>query len=173
MLLLNQAQLNMVRTQSQKRLQRNQSAEVRPRLRAWLHPAAQTGVKHPLRYLQRGQVLLFFSHATKDLCSAPPCFTADIYPLPIPWMPPILHLSDEGFMGVLYPSCTIEVARTRASDREFLITDRHLSTGRIVTVLKTPNESFQRLYWAAFTMNMSSNEQPLSCQTSFLRTTTR
>jgi pyruvate/2-oxoglutarate dehydrogenase complex dihydrolipoamide dehydrogenase (E3) component len=27
------------------------------------------------------------------------------------------------------------------------------------------------LYWAAFTMNMSSNEQPLSCQISFLRTT--
>ena len=121
MLLLNQAQLNMVRTQSQKRLQRNQSAEVRPRLRAWLHPAAQTGVKHPLRYLQRGQVLLFFSHATKDLCSAPPCFTADIYPLPIPWMPPILHLSDEGFMGVLYPSCTIASDRIARLNTELLV----------------------------------------------------
>jgi hypothetical protein len=65
----------------------------------------------------------------------------------------------------------IGVARTRASDREFLITDPHLRTGSIVTGLKTPNESFQRLCWAAFTMNMSSNEQPLSCQISFLRIT--
>jgi hypothetical protein len=62
---------------------------------------------------------------------------------------------------------TTEVARTRASDREFLITDRHLRTGRIVTVLKTTNAPFQRLYWAAFTMNVRSNEQLLSYQISF------
>ncbi len=112
MLLPNQTRLNIIRSQFQKCPQRNQSTKAHPYLTPRSHAAAQTGVKHPRRYLQGGRLLLLLSHATKDLCSAPSCFPSDMYLLAVPRMPLIMHLS-EGFMGVLRPSCITANACTQ------------------------------------------------------------
>jgi len=113
MLLPNQTRLKIIRSQFQKCPHRNQSTKVHLYLTSRSHAAAQTGVKHPSRYLQGGRLLLLLSHATKDLCSAPSRFPSDVYLLPVPWVPLIMHLSDEGFMGVLCPSCITANACTQ------------------------------------------------------------
>ncbi len=58
---------------------------------------------------------------------------------------------------------TNEAARTPAWGLEFRISDRYRRLGCIVTALTTKNESLQPLCWADFTMNMRSNDPPLSC----------
>jgi hypothetical protein len=79
------------------------------------HLAADNRIKHPLRNLQCGRPVQFVSHATQNRTATASCFDLNAHLLPRPWMPAVLHFSNAGFMGVLYPTCTMRVVLTDLS----------------------------------------------------------
>jgi hypothetical protein len=79
------------------------------------HLAADNRIKHPLRKLQCGRPLQFVSHATQNRTATASCFDLNAHLLPRSWMPAVLHFSNAGSMGVLYPTCTTHTDRTRRS----------------------------------------------------------
>jgi hypothetical protein len=74
------------------------------------HLAADNRIKHPLWNLQCGRPVQFVSHATQNRTATASRFDLDAHLLPIPWVPAVLHFSNAGFMGVLYPTCTTSTA---------------------------------------------------------------
>ena len=69
------------------------------------HLAADNRIKHPLRNLRCGRPVQFVSHATQNRTATASCFDLNAHLLPRPWVPAVLHFSNAGFMGVLYPTC--------------------------------------------------------------------
>ena len=115
MLRLNHPRFNTICVGRQERSKRQQSAAAHIRQALLLHLTAKTGVEHPLRNLQRSQPVQLVSHATENYTPASSRFASNAYWLPIPWMPAIMHFSNAGFMGVLYPSCTTASGHTARS----------------------------------------------------------
>lgn len=121
MLRLNHPRFNTICVGRQERSKRQQSAAAHIRQALLLHLTAKTGVEHPLRNLQRSQPVQLVSHATENYTPASSRFASNAYWLPIPWMPAIMHFSNAGFMGVLYPSCTTASGLTARSHTEHLL----------------------------------------------------
>lgn len=81
------------------------------------HPAANTGIEHPLRHFQNWRPTLVIGRAVQydPASSMPDAPHRDL--TPIPWMPGIAHFPRVSFMGVGSLSCTTPHACTAPSAR--------------------------------------------------------
>jgi hypothetical protein len=121
MLLLNCARFNTFLMRYQQLAYSPQSAEARMGPVPRLHPAAMARVEHPLRNLQCCRPVQLIPYATKNDHAALSCLAANIHLLAMPWMPRIPYFQDPGFMGVLYPSCTIASGHIARLNTELLV----------------------------------------------------
>jgi hypothetical protein len=71
-----------------------------------LHLAAETGIKHPLRYLQCRRTVHLLPYAAQNSAATSTRFALNQNMLPMPRVPAVLHFLMASFMGVLYPCCT-------------------------------------------------------------------
>ena len=79
------------------------------RLTVLFHPAANTGVEHPLRNLQSGRSVHFAFHATHYHTASASRFDSNVNLLSVPQVPAVTHFAITGFMGVLYPTCITKI----------------------------------------------------------------
>ena len=84
----------------------------------WFHPAAQVGIKHPLRNLQDWKSLEFIAHARQNGTAAPACLATNQHSLPMPGTPRVSDLSKLS-LGERTPS---EFASQSAATRELTAT---------------------------------------------------
>lgn len=82
-----------------------------------LHRDATAGVKLPLRKLQCRRPVQFAWCATQNQTATASHFDLNTRLMSVQGVSAAMHFSDAGFMGVLYPTCTMGVVLTGLSER--------------------------------------------------------